>query len=180
MGHSCPKVPPGIIRARGLLVFVIGRECQVTMDGVHLRPEDQTAESPWTRPVLLVDRENEYPMPKIEGALYPKQLVHAITRLTNESIHPALQGIKAETEDESQARATTDQVLGVTLFLAIVIVLVMMLACYRRVRIWNWIQKSGDDGVNRQRFSLKSWKIGREEPSTSALEVDNQDESVNK
>ena len=180
MGHSCPKVPPGIIRARGLLVFVIGRECQVTMDGVHLRPEDQTAESPWTRPVLLVDRENEYPMPEIEGALYPKQLVHAITRLTNESIHPALQGIKAETEDESQARATTDQVLGVTLFLAIVIVLVMMLACYRRVRIWKWIQKPGNEGVNRQRFSLKSWKRGREEPSTSALEVDNQDESVNK
>ena len=180
MGHSCPKVPPGIIRARGLLVFVIGRECQVTMDGVHLRPEDQTAESPWTRPVLLVDRENEYPMPKIEGALYPRQLVHAITRLTNESIHPALKKIKAETEDESQARATTDQVLGVTLFLAIIIVLVMMLACYRRVRIWKWIQESRDEGVNKRKFTLKSWKGGREKPNTSALEGGDQDESVNK
>ena len=178
MGHSCPKVPPGIIRARGLLVFVIGRECQVTMDGVHIRPEDQSAKSPWTRPVVLVDRVNEYPMPRIEGELYPKQLAHAINRLTNESIHPALEGIKAETENESQARAATDQVLGLALSLAIIIVLIMALTCYKRVVVCRWIQESRNEAGNG--LNCLSWQRGNgERPNANPLTDMEQAQSAN-
>ena len=179
LGHSCPTSPPGIIQARGLLVFVIGRECQLTMDGVHVRPEDRTAESPWARPVLLVDRTEEYPMPQVGGALYPKQLAHAIASLTNESIHPALEGIKKKGEDESQARATIDQALGVILCLIIIMASLAMLVCYKRAVVWQWIRRTrSEEEVDRAAGCL-SWMQGREEPNTTTLEMDNQPDSVN-
>ena len=168
LGHSCPKNPPGIIRARGLLVLVIGRECQVTFDGVHLRNEDVTAESPWARPVVLVDRASEYPMPMIEGALYPKQLTHAIERLTNRSLHPALEGV-----NESQARAKTDQVLGATLFMAAILVMVIMVACYKRATIWGWIVRSEGEGTRKGTICY-TWNKARKEPNAEAMEIDEQ------
>ena len=168
LGHSCPKNPPGIIRARGLLVFVVGRECQLTFDGVHLRNEDVTAESPWARPVVLVDRADEYPMPMIEGALYPKQLTHAIERLTNRSLHPALEGV-----NESQARAKTDQVLGAALFMVAILMMVIMVACYKRAAIWGWIVRSEGEETRKGTICY-TWNKRREEPNTEAIEIDEQ------
>ena len=143
------------------------------MDGVHLRPEDKTAGSPWARPVILVDRAKEYPMPDIDGALYPKQLTHAIQRLTNKSLHPTLKDIMAQGANESQARATTDQVLGATLFLVAVVLLLMMMACYKRAIAWGWIGRPEDRENATGAVRCPTW-LSVLRPSATVLEMSNE------
>ena len=167
LGYSCPNMPPGIIMARGLLVIVAGRECQLTLDGAHIRPEDRTANSPWPKPVLLVDRTREYKA--LDGAQYPKSLVRAITTLANKSIHPTLQEIKDDGENESLARSTSDSIIAGLLAVTTLTLLLIILAYCKRERIRQWAQDHAGIAVN-----IRSWKRDNPTPDTSTLEMEDQ------
>ena len=121
--YNCPKSSPGSILARGILIFVLGRECSLSMDNSIVRDPSQHDSSAWATPLVLVDKKSEFQPHK--NAPFSPSLKYAVEQIANEAVAPSILDIK--TNADSVEAKSTAQDAGIVA--SIVFVVVLLTAC---------------------------------------------------
>ena len=119
LDYDCPQSSPGSIYSRGILIFIIGRECSLSLDGAVTRDPDIHGESSWSQPLILVDRTSEF-QPHNQ-APFPPPLKYAVGRLANKTLSTTISQLAESTANINNRSDSADIAIG--LFFATVLVL---------------------------------------------------------
>ena len=137
---KCPRSSPGSFVSRGLLIFVLGRECSLSIDGAVSREADLQGVSAWNQPLLLVDKTSEFQPHK--NAPFPPPMRYAVNQLANETLAPSIHKLFSSTTalDERSDLHAVALSLSLTFVLLIIFSLLFVLrtrlACYQQISDW--------------------------------------------
>ena len=124
--YSCPMSASGALVARGLFVVLVPNNCMFSINSAEMRPADPSSRSAWTKPLVLVDKTEEYPA--TSDTSYPKSLEKAITSLANKSLAPAISNLDTLAQNSREEMNNNDATLGATL-LTLAIIVFLAIGC---------------------------------------------------
>ena len=126
LDYSCPRSPVGTALSRGLLIMLVPNECLLAIDGSVMRDPDSSSKSAWLKPIRLVDKASEYQARK--GGAYPKYEISKISRITNDTLIPAIVNINAAAGVSRSTQHLND--IGLALAISAVALAGTVAACY--------------------------------------------------
>ena len=103
--------------------MIVGRECSLLLDRSSILRPDLRSKSPWSQPLILVDKRQEFPPHK--HAPFPPPLSYAVGVVANESLFPEISTLKNRTEQDNQDRKQAD----LTIWIVLPFLILLSIAC---------------------------------------------------
>ena len=173
--YSCPRSSVGTIVSRGLLILLVPNECLFTVDGSPMRGADSSSTSAWTKPIRLVDKASEYEARR-DGA-YPKSLERAVSRISNDTLLPAITNINLAAGNSRDTQYKND--LGLAVAIILVTLAGAAATCYMYKKLNGehfWMYVAAQAATARINIPAR-WAGCRRNPDTETPEtaLDNRD-----